>query len=336
MNGQTFATSAALDEERRLIIERLRNWGGSASDALLDPSCKMFTIPNIDGLIGYKTELSNAIVFGDPVCAPSDIPKLTHAFHEYCTEQGLNVIYVMATELFAKWAMQNLCKALIEVGEELSIDPYCDPRAKEDVNGGLVRRKVRHAQREGVVVHEYLDEDVNLETEMETVGDAWLKSRHGPQIFISHVRLFENRFGKRWFYAEQNGKIVGVVMLNQLHAHQGWLLNHLMIKPEAPHGTPELLVVSALEAVKQEGCHFVNFGTVPARQIGEIQGFGKITTLMLRKAFDSAKWFFKLEGRKKFWEKYHPESQGSYVLFSKSGIGLSDIVAIMRALNASI
>ena len=97
-----------------------------------------------------------------------------------------------------------------------------------------VRRKTKHALHEGVAVTEYLEADNQLESAMERVGEAWLSRRRGPQIHISHIRLFADRYGKRWFYAQQAGRVVGVVVLNQLQMRQGWLMNHLMLA-RSPH-----------------------------------------------------------------------------------------------------
>lgn len=325
-----------INTQPELILDYVRKWGGAASDAVLDPQCQAFTVPNIEGMIGYRVEFSSAIVFGDPVCPPQQIKDLTLAFHTYCQQQKWSIIYITTSEEFAKWAINNICKTSVEFGEELIIDPHADPRAREGVQASLVRRKVKHALREGASVKEYLSNDPLLEDQIEQVGQTWLKARQGPQVHISHVRLFDNRLGKRWFYAEQNERLVGVLLLNQLQAHQGWLLNHLMHTPDAPHGTPELLVVSALEKLAEEGCHYVTFGSVPGEKLGHIVGVGSSTNWFMRVIFQIAKTVFGLQGRKKFWEKFHPESKKSYLLFSQSGLSIREIISLIKSLNMKL
>jgi lysylphosphatidylglycerol synthetase-like protein (DUF2156 family) len=318
------------------IVECVRRWGGLASDAVLDPSCKHFSLPTIEGLIGYHLEPGCAVVYGDPVCSPADTPTLVSAFHHHCQKQGRQIVYVTTSESFAKWAINHVCGALMEWGEELTLDPHHDPRKNTGVHGSLVRRKTRHALREGVTVNEYLTHDATLEKAIEQVSENWLKGRQGPQVHLSHVRLFDDRFGKRWFYAQQGNRVVGVVVLNQLQAHQGWLLNRLMITQDAPNGTPELLVVSALEILAQEQCHFVTFGTTPADQLGEIEGLGKISAWMARQAYQIAKKVFQFQGLKMFWRKFDPQSRRSYLLFSKPRIGPREIAGLTRALNVNL
>lgn len=321
--------------ERRLVVERVRRFGGLATDAVLDPSTQIFTTPSIDGLIGYRKVDHCVTIFGDPICKSSDVPALTGAFHLFLEKQNLKKhIYVTTSEQFSKWSLGKYNEALVEFGEELILDPTTeDPRVRHGTHASLVRRKVRHAQHEGTNVYELTTHDPLLEQALEQVAQTWLKGRRGPQIHISPVRLFADREGKRWFYAKSNERIVGLIVLNQLQSKQGWLFNHLMITPEAPHGTPELLVISAIEKVSMEGCRFITFGNVIQEHLGEIVGFSKFSTFLLNLAFNSAKFIFHLTGSRTFWEKFHPRSERSYLLFKTPEIGISEIKSIMKALN---
>lgn len=326
------SSSDSLKEERPAIVELVRCWGGSTTDAVLDPSMQVFSLPGISGFIGYRLAYGCAIAFGDPICAATDKTVMAEAFHRFAEEQGKTIIYVAASQSFAHWAIQHVCGALIEVGEELILDPSFDPRKRTGTHGSLVRRKVKSAQREGVTIHEYLGRDSELERSLEHVGELWLQSRSGPQIHISDVYLFDDRVGKRWFYAKQGDLCVGVITLNQLQAHKGWLLNHLMLTPEAPNGTSELLVVSALEALEKEGCRFVTVGMVTRSELGEIIGLGKFSAKLGRAVFKLAKKVAHLDGLNTFWGKFHPQSVPSYVLFSRKRIGVREILALKSAL----
>lgn len=324
-----------VDTERQEIIKRVRRFGGSASDAVLDPGCSIFTLPNIDGMIAYRYAHSCAVVYGDPLCAKEDLEQLVCAFHQVCDEKGLNVVYVTSTEHFSRWALKRICKAMIEFGEELHLDPNNNPKDQTGVKGSLVRRKVRHALKDGCIVNEYIPSDLKLEEAIEKVGISWLQARQGPQIHTSNIHLFENRSGKRWFYVSHQGSVVGVIVLNQLQACNGWLVNHLMYSPEAPNGTPELLLTHALEVVAKEDCHYVTFGSVPSASLGEIKGLNPFARFMARAFFWIAHKIFHLGGKLTFWGKFHPRSKPSYLVFSSSSIGCKELRALMAALNVS-
>ena len=123
-------------------------------------------------------------------------------------------------------------------------------------------------------------------------------------------------------------------MLNQLQALEGWLLNHLMFTPDAPHGTPELLVTSTLEELSQEGCSFLTFGTVAGKSLGKIVGLSPFFAWWTRHLYYLTIKTLRLNGHRKFWEKFHPQSESSYLLLSEPKVGLREAMALMRALNA--
>lgn len=331
---KTIFSTPSFPYDRTVLLNLIRRWGGSASDAVLDPACQIFTTEKIEGVIGYRNEAGCAVVYGDPICAPDNIAVLVQAFHAFCQEQNRRIIYLGASSKFSKWAMATVCKASIEFGDDYFLDPrFDDP--KKGAKGSLVRRKLRHALMEEVLVNEYLENNFTLEESIEAVGAAWLKARQGPQMYVSHVHLFENRIGKRWFYAQQHGKIVGVLLLNQLQAQQGWLLNHLMFTPEAPHGTPELLVMTAFETLCKENCCYLTFGYVPDQEIREIVGLSPLSAWLCRKGFKAVDKIFHLAGHKMFWEKFQPQKISTYLLFSHSKLGLKELLSLKRATNVA-
>ncbi len=326
-----------IDEQRQKIVEKVRRYGNSAADAVLSPACTFFQHPDVDGLIGYRLEKSCAVAYGDPLCAPADISKLVQAFQEHCKNEGWSWIYMMATEPFARWAIQeNMCKVMVEFGEELVMDPHDDPRKHTGDHASLVRRKVRHALKEGTTVHEYLTLNPDLEKEIEKVGTLWLEGRQGLQLHISHVHLFSDRYGKRWLYAKQGDQVVGVITLNRLESCNGWLINHLMHLADAPHGTPELLLVTALETVAKEGAQHVTFGATSGVELGEVIGMNGMSLWVSRHLFKFITRYFHLDRRKKFWEKFAPQSRRSFMLFSEDKLRFSTLKALMRALNISV
>lgn len=320
--------------DRQSVIKSVRLWGGIASDAVLDPACKIFSSPEVEGLMGYRVEQESAFVFGDPICSSKNLASLVSAFHRFCKEKQLQVIYLTVSKTFTQWALQQgYVVASIEFGKELTLDPHLEPTARTGVKASLVRRKVRHALHEGVVVKEYQGTNTELEGKIEQLASSWLKSRHGLQVHISHIRLFEDRLGKRWFYAEKEDTLLGVVILNQLQERKGWLLNRYLVLPDAPGGVPEFMIMSALETLRQENCHVLSLGVVPEKQLGQMTGMNQFQKTLIRFIYKMAHWVLHLDGRFKFWDKFSPEKESSYLLFSNPRIGIRDLLGFKRALN---
>lgn len=322
-------------EDKTKIADLVRRWGGSTSIALLDPAYLIFQVPGIEGAIGYRTASNRAVVMGDPIAPPESREALTKAYHAFCKENKWTVIYLAATNDFASWLIQNeLCNAKVRIGDIYHIDPKAYPQTGP--NGRLLKKKVKHAQGEGVVVEEYKTHDTAVEDAIEEAANAWLKGRRGPQIYMSHMHLFSDYDGKRWFYAKQNDKIVGVLLLNQLERYQGWLLNLLMPTPESPNGTSEIMALTAFDTLAAENCSYLSFGIVAGLKLDDIQGFNPLSIWLAKAGFKAADRLFHLEGRRRFWEKFEPQGTPSYVLFMNSTIRLGDLVAMTRALNVSV
>lgn len=328
---QTLIEPATMGRQR--MIELIRKWGDINTDGLLDKSCQIFAIDTAEGFIGYKVEASNAIVFGDPVCAPEEKPVYAHAFQHYCESQKIGTVYTMVSPEFANWALKNLSATSIEFGEKFILDPQNNPLTNSGSKAVLVRKKVKHATKEGIVVKEYLNQDPSIEQSISEVASAWLQKRQGPQVFLSHLNLFNDRVGKRYFYAEQGDKIIGVLILNAMQAKKGWLLNNLMTAAAAPNGLSELLVVTALQTVATEDCHYVVVGPLVGQQLGKIIGIGEINATLTRWLFKFLTFVFRLDGQRTFWTKFQHTLEGCYLVFPKNNLGLTSIKALLRAFH---
>lgn len=321
-------------EQKLLLVKQVRRWGDLNTDAILDSNCKIFSAPDINGFICYRREENHAIVFGDPLCPLKDQLPLAQAFQSYCKEQDLNVVYAIISEQFARSALNQIGNVLIQFGYRLIFDPTDNPLQRKGSKGAQVRKKVKRALSEGIVINEYFSDDPALEKSMKEVGQAWLQSRHGAQIYIAHLNFFNYREGKRWFYAKQGDRIMGFLILNEIQASSGWLLNNLIIASDAPPGTSELLITSVLETLEKENCKCVVVGPVTAMQIRHIVGMGTFSSWLIRAVFKAAKIFFRLDGQTVFWEKFQPNIEPSYVLFDK--INFQALKALLRAMNAHI
>ncbi len=324
-----------IPSQRSTRLELVRKWADVNTDALLEEDCHSFSIPEIEGFIGYKIASKNAVVFGDPVCSPRDKAALALAFDEDCKRKNLGVVYTIVSQDFAQWASVNLSAVMIEFGIKFVFDPRHNPAQKTGSNGVLVRKKVKQALKDGVVVKEYLGHDPKIEKQIEEVADIWLKKRHGPQIYLAGVTLFKDRLGKRWFYACKGDRILGFLLINEVQSQKGWLLNNVMMTPDSSKGLSELLIISTLETLDQEGCRFVLAGPVPLKDLGIIVGLGKVANSIIRFVFKIAKYFFNLEGHATFWNKFQPQYQSSFLLFPHKNLRASSIKAIFQALNAS-
>ncbi len=322
-------------DQRSSLVKQVRRYGDLNTDAILDSNCITFSIPEIDGFIGYRVEAGCAIVFGDPLCAQENQTQLITAFQKYCKVNGWDIVYAIVSESFANSNIpKDKKRILIPFGSKLFLNPSDNPLQRSGSKAVLVRKKVKHAINDKVVINEYLTPDESLEKSMENLGIQWSQSRNGPQVYIAHHAFFKDREGKRWFYASHQDRIVGFLILNELQASSGWLLNNLIIAADAPSGTSELLITSSLKVLETEKSLNVIIGPVTATELPQIEGVNSLFSWIIQMAFKGAKRMFRLDGQRVFWEKFQPKQEPSYVIFNK--INIRTVKALMKAMNVKI
>lgn len=317
------------------IADCITRWGNPASIALMDPACQIFNSPNVPGLIGYKYQAKHIIVFGDPLCPAEVRDQMTREFHDHFKDSARNIIYVATTEQFTKESLEQTCEAAINIGQEMVIDPTQDPRNNSGEKASLLRRNCKKALQHEITIHEYREEDSELEKIMNGLGDSWSQHRQGPQVYLQQVNIFSHRECKRFFYAKLKNKVIGVLILTRLDAYQGWVISFAMMDPQAPYCTSDYLIVNVLEILGKEHCHFFAIGTVPIHSIETIYGLGSLTTWCIRKSYSVAMKHFKLTERERYWKKFCPTTESTYLMLAKPKLGFSGTYGIFSALNAT-
>lgn len=315
------------------VSEKLiHRWGSAISEIILDTACKFFSIPEVEGFIGYREVNQCAVVLGEPICVEKNKHKLASAFQKFCVENGLNCIYFIVSKPFAKWAAENICNVMIEIGEEMIFDPFTD--SLEGHKNVKLRNKISHAQNLGLSVKEYIPFNTEIEKSILEVGKEWVQARRGPQIYLGNLNFFAHRADRRWFYLQdQEQKILGMALLTRTEAHQGWLLKFLITVPNVPRGASELLMINILQTLQNEGCRYLTYGMVPADHLGELQGLNPFASWIAKRGFTAAKWLFHLDQRKTYWQKFHPKMEPAYLLFSNPGIGIKELRALISTMK---
>jgi len=317
-------------------VDLVRQYGGPVSHAALDPSRSTFRTPAVDGLISFFLVCRCAVVLGDPICAPADKARLADAFADYCASKGWSILYIAATASLHAYACERGYGSM-EFAEQLMADPRNDP--EEGAQARHLRQHLNHTRRMGVRVSEYRGEpDAQVEAQTQAVYDAWLDDRHGPQMYLGRPRLFDDRVGRRWFLAEQAGKVVGFLSLLRAGGSESQsLINIVFSSPNAPLHTNELMVLTALRALREEGVDSVCLGVGPLAQLGRIQGFGAIAEMLSRTFYRLATNIMHQHGKTVFWEKFGvTQREPLYLLFQSPRISPSELYALFRAFNFSV
>jgi len=325
--------SRQIDNE--YVLDCLQRWGNHCSVAFLDPTCQFFGLNHIDGVIGYRTHGNKAVIFGDPASELQDQIHLMRAFHDYCKQHNKSIICIGSSAPFAHQLLEhNICASALAVGNEILLDARIDPTKHRGADGSSLRNKWCYSIRRGLMVHEYTGHDATLEQKFEALHGQWLAARKGPQIYLAQTELFTHRKYRRLFYATHQDNVVGLLILTQLKSQQGFVINVLMLAPNAPTTTSEFIILSVLQQLAQEGPLTLSAGLIPQAHLDSIYGFGTIVQWLAKKMYSVAYKRYKLHRKQQYWKKFAPVKKELFVLFERQRVSIHDTMSILHALHA--
>ena len=311
-------------------IETLHiQYGSASSEQMLHHPCFHFQMPDCSGVIAYRIEDNCVIVIGDPICPANEIAKLASAFHAYCKDQNLLVVYMIISETFAKWLHNHDVAVSMEVCEEMVFDPSIDPC----LSNKKLRQKVRKARKYGLTVHEYVPHNPAIEEELLNIAKAWATEIKGPHIYLGPLDLFKSRVGRRWFYVKEGEKITAMAMLSKIQAHQGWLLKFFITAPGAFRPTSEYFMASLLETLRKENCRFLTKGAIAKTSLGTIYGMRAFSRMFVRSTYKLISIIFRFQKRREYWTKYNPSLLPTYLLFCAPRIKFHGLKTLMKVLR---
>lgn len=328
-------------------------YGGGLTTLLMDPAYRFFDVPGIDGVVGYKSRKSHALVPGGPVTDPASTTKILGAFRDFVRGHGKQLVIYGAGQEVARWARENRC-GVIEFGVEHALDPrnYVPADADLAAGGGAgaqankgVRRMVRQAKRTGVELETYRPGDPRpqaLDVAMQTVADAWQAAKSGT-AHLDKVALFDFPEVNHHLVARHKGEVVGVLLYQLVGGGKTCFVEQLIHKPGGPNGTSELLVDGLLKRVQQgeggaEPCAAVVFGFDAAAHLGEMSGFGWLSQKVARAAYDGIASRFGLGsgGKLEFRRKFGPvEERKAYLIIDPPHIGPQTALELREAFQVA-
>lgn len=244
-----------------LALLKRHGWN-STSFQVLEPGFR-YWFDGDDACIAYVEAGRAFVVAGAPIAPPERFAELARSFGEHAREARRRVCW-FATEARFR---ERVHWPAFRIGEQPSWRPALWPAALAG-NAGL-RSQLRRARAKGVRVRqlepsEFADEHDPARRGIERLIERWQGSRRvAPMAFLVQVEPFAFPEERRCFVAERAGAIVGFLAAVPVYARSGWLLQHFLRDPEAPNGTVELLIDSAMRAAAEEEARYVTLGLAP-------------------------------------------------------------------------
>ena len=197
----------------------------------------------------------------EPLSAAENLEEAARRFMEFARASSRLPAFVPVTERFA-----TLSAPLGLDCAPIGMSPYFD-LGEWNTSGRkrhALRAGVNQARRAGVVVEAVASGEV-LISEMEDLCKGWNDGRRTSTFgWVFAPDPFGFPESKTLFVArDSGGALIGFLTASPMPARDASYLEDVQRVANAPRGTTDLLVVSAMEHLKQQGVRCTTLGTVP-------------------------------------------------------------------------
>jgi len=258
----------ASDEEKAHIAELIAEYGSSSNTSWLEFSrYKIWTADrdiapsSFRPVQGYMRSDPFVFAWGNPLVSdPAALEQTCLAFWKWCKERKLKLVWCCVDEqmekVLGKGSKFNWATVSCIVEDTL------DPKSVVDIANGQangssevkdLKKNIRRAEREGVEVREIKWDDWTHEQkkEIETNIAAWKAAKSGIQLASTSFQPWIDEEHRRYFIAEAEGKIVGILILSAIGGGHYQIKNAVSF-PGAPRGTSEFLVYQIMTQLDGE------------------------------------------------------------------------------------
>ena len=296
------------------------------------PGIRLWTCPETGEAVAYNEVGRVWLVPGDPLASCENLPQVLEGFLRKAHAEQRLVGFIPTTQRCAIISSRLGLRAL-----KIGAAPYFDLAtwAPRGDSAKKARAGVNQARRVGVTVTGVVDVNERLIRETACLCKSWLTTRRSAVRFgwLFSVDLFQHKELKRYFTArDSSGRLVGFLAASPLPARDGWYLEDILRRRDAPNGTTDLLVVEALESFKRDGAKLATLGTAPMATEGDQDvPICPILSKLVRFVAGCFSIFYNFEGVRRFKSKFAPSWwESEYILLSQN------VTAPPRILSAFI
>lgn len=315
---------------RQLILQH--GWNATAYQ-ILNPGIQLWFSRMGDAVIGYVVKRRVRVVAGAPICPAARLGEVLTEWENAAQKFGHKICYFGAAGLLYGRLKDCPDYSIVVLGAQ----PVWNPQnwAALIQNQKKLRAELRTALNKGVQAIEWSVEKAAQSAELERCLKQWLQTRGLPPLhFLVEPRTLHYLGDRRIWVAEVAGKPVGFLVMAPIPCRNGWLTEQFVRGENAPNGTVDLLLDTAIRAVAQDGATYLTMGLVPLS--GQVKEANADNPLWLRFLTSwvraHGRRFYHFEGLEKFKAKFFPESwEPIYAIAGEKNFAPSSLYAIVAA-----
>ena len=315
----------------------LRYGWNSTSFQIINPGIKRWFSSSGDAVVGYVTSTRVRVVAGPPVCPMNRLEEVTAEFEADAAANNEKVCYFGAESRLERLFTDSRSHIKFLLGAQSAWSPANWPRIVS--SNKSLRAQLNRARNKGVTVLEWPTEKARLDPALSECLRLWLDSKGLPPLhFMVESDTLARLENRRVFVAEQNGAVVGFVVLSPVRQRNGWLFEQFPHRPGAPNGTVELMIDTAMRALARDACDYATLGLSPLSTRAEIEASDdplwlRFFLLWLRK---HGQRFYNFDGLDAFKAKLKPERwEPVFAVSNEPRVSFRTIYAIAGAFSGN-
>jgi hypothetical protein len=334
-----FNAIAALE----LLAER---FGRVSHMGILDKSYSFFVTKARDAALYFKVKNKIAVVGGDPLCHPGQLPTVLAEFKEYRKRFGWGIAVLGAPDDLNQYAKSQKCVTM-NFGTELVLNPLTNPVLHEKAGKRIVtqNKQLLDPKRGGIILDVYIPSQgkkLQLQEQLVDIYNDWREYRNksgAPQAYMTVYDPFALPDLMTYIYTtDRDGTPNGFAALRKLGANSSYHIDPCIAAPGAPRGISDLLIFSAMALLNKAGISYLSFVFEPLRELAEITGMPKPIARITRSAYRRSFQGLPIGGKKEYHDKFRldEEQQSNLHLVFPAGVGLRHAAALMHIANISV
>lgn len=336
------ASDRQLNRVKRDPIARARDlilahgWN-STSFQIVNPGIKRWFPRSGDAVVGYVPASGVRVVVGSPVCEQDELANVVQKFERDAKRKGERVCYFAAESRLESLVAGDPSYSKILLGAQPTWHPgFWSDNIRQHRS---LRAQLNRARNKGVTVSEWPVERARNNEELASCLKVWLDSKGLPPLhFMVEPDTLARLEDRRIFVAEQNGSVVGFVVLSPVAKRNGWLFEQFPHRPGSPNGTVELMVDTAMRTLADAGCDYATLGLSPLSKRANVTGLREPLWLRFLLAWvrKHGQRFYNFDGLDSFKAKLRPERwEPVFALSNEPRIHLRTLYAIAGAFSGN-
>lgn len=318
-------TSAEISE----FLEFEQKWGGTEHSYLFALGDKQvfYNEPKSVALL-YRPHRGVLVQLGDPIGNREDVEDALDEFFDFAEENNMTTIFYEVSEKFLPDLLDEGMR-IIKIGEDADVDLQCYSNVG---NKGKIYRRMRNRMKQNETYPEILYPPFTPEQldELEDVSDAWL----GERTEMGFSLGFFDRD-----YLSLNPVLV-VRSENRIEGFANLIRNNdatfsfdlMRIRPDAPGGTMDGILVSLIEWAKDAGYRYINLGMAPLSEVGTGH-FSHGASRVVKMIHDFGNRIYNFQGLRSYKEKFNPKWHSRYLAYPSGPSLPSLLIAVLELIN---